>query len=750
MIDVTRREFLRLAGLMGGASLFAGCQLLQEHAPVPKYIEGAPGVDPIETLTGIDNIYTVCGMCPGNCGIRCRIAQGTLVKIGGSPYHPVTAEAPLPFDTPLDKALTHGGSVCAIGSGGIQYLYDPFRVVRPLKRVGPRGSGKWKALTWQQAAQEIVNGGDLFREGQVDGLKAIKESGLGLNFLVGRADWGATRFLDEFINAFPGAALSRDPAARLDAASVEAAQAVFGPGCGPVAPDYRNARFVLSFGDAPLDSGVPLVSIARDMANSRVDGRSFRWAVVDPRLSVSASKADLWLPVIPGRDLELALGIMRALGDIGVKVPELLEKTVEDCAKASGIPAETIVRVAKLLAEAGGRSAVIPGPGILAQPNGSDIAKVILSLNVLVGSMPGSGGLTSRSDDFLAPVEKTLRSAEPGSQTTKSYLTPVKMLLTWQTDPVYDDPGETEPFFSDPKNLPLFVAIDTRISETSALADYILPDTTYLERWDICVSPAAVVQPGIGVRRPVVGNFDAGSGKFSPIFPETRPMEEIVGLLAGTLGLPGFDLDKDGNPRTAWNFYQGLLGKVLDSMKASGMPAPAGRAGLEMVLQRGGVFSSERAELARSGSRAPGLPWVFRPPESSDSGEEGLLLISYSLPFHRTAAEALNSWLLEITPENRLQINHSDAQRLKIEQHSTVIVETLDGEHSAKCKVLILPGIRPGVVAMAKGFGYRESGVRAHLIDLTTSAADETRSAGVNLARLVSGPLPQRVRIRKA
>jgi hypothetical protein len=106
MAYVTRREFLRLAALMGGASLFAGCSLFPENAPVPLYIKGAPGVDPLETLPGISKVYTVCGLCAGNCGICCRVAQETLVKIDGHPFHPASANPRLPFATPLEKAAT--------------------------------------------------------------------------------------------------------------------------------------------------------------------------------------------------------------------------------------------------------------------------------------------------------------------------------------------------------------------------------------------------------------------------------------------------------------------------------------------------------------------------------------------------------------------------------------------------------------------------------------------------------------------
>ncbi len=158
MTDLTRREFIRLATLMGGVSLFAGCTLLHEPEPVPRYSEGSPGADPLEITAGVRNIYTACGACPGNCGTCCRVAEGTLVKIGGNPYHPACADPTLPFNTPLKDAAVYSGAICAMGGSGIQTLYDPFRIAKPLKRVGPRGSGKWKGLSWEQALGEILEG----------------------------------------------------------------------------------------------------------------------------------------------------------------------------------------------------------------------------------------------------------------------------------------------------------------------------------------------------------------------------------------------------------------------------------------------------------------------------------------------------------------------------------------------------------------------------------------------------------------
>ena len=150
-------------------------------------------------------------------------------------------------------------------------LYDPFRVARPLKRVGPRGSGKWAALTWDQAIKEILEGGDLFGEGTVPGLKSIKESGSGSSLLTGRVDWGSASFLNRFLAAFPGAVWLKDRSTIAEDRAVEAADKVLGTGSGPVAADYGGARVLISFGDAPLDSGVPLVSTVRE-------SRTLGWA----------------------------------------------------------------------------------------------------------------------------------------------------------------------------------------------------------------------------------------------------------------------------------------------------------------------------------------------------------------------------------------------------------------------------------------------------------------------------------------
>ncbi len=751
MNSITRRKFLKIAGLMGGSSLFGGCHFFADHGPVPKYINGAPGTDPVETLIGVETRYTVCGLCPGNCGIGCRVAEGGVVKIGGNPFHPSSRDDYLPQETLLKDAVLAGGSVCPIGGSGIQTLYDPFRIARPLKRVGPRGSSKWEPVSWEQAWSEIVTGGNLFGEGTVPGLAQIRDSEEGLSVLVGSADWSAVLFLKLFAASFPGARYVHDHEASLTERARSASEAVFGKGTGIAVPDYRAADCVIGFGDAPLDSGIPLVSLAREIATTRTESGGFEWAVADPRLSVSASKADVWLPVIPGKDVFLALGILRALNDNGSAVHDpggggLLkaasEHTVDEWAERCGVPAMDIRTSARMLAAAGPKAAVFPGTGILAQSDGLEQAKAILALNLAVGSRPGTGGLYAKSDDFTDPTEQQLIKGTVDIE--ESYHEPASGMLIWRADPVYNEGEAARTFFADREKLPLFVAVDTHITETSAFADYILPDTTYLERWDVCLLPPALKARGIGVRVPVVGNMDFGTGQYFPILPETRPMEDIVGALAVRLKLTGFADENGKKPKPAASVFDDMFRVTLNAMKETGFPASGSGLDPVFIMERGGVFSPLPEQEEANGNQKPSQAIAI----SSDSADEEapaedeFRLIAYSLPFHRGPRSGLNSWLLEILPENRVMINTADARRLSIQERQEIVLESPDGKTKLRARAQIVPGIRPGVLATVRGFGYSQAGATEQLIGKETTAADPTRSAGFNPADMT------RVRIR--
>ncbi|MGC8602921.1 MAG: molybdopterin-dependent oxidoreductase [Desulfomonilaceae bacterium] len=759
MARITRRDFIKIASLMGGASLFAGCSLFEKETVAPEYIKGAPSVDAIETTLGVDTRYTICSLCSGNCGISCRIVQGVLAKIGGNPYHPVSKNDPLAFDTRLDKAVKVGASVCAIGSSGIQTLYDPFRILKPLKRIGPRGSRKWKAISWPQAIHEISQGGNLFGEGNVDGLVTIKGSGPGLTLLAGRIDWGSLLFLEKFVSSFHGASLARTDDIMLNAKASLISETVFGSPCGSLDANYQDARFLLNFGCTPLDSGEPLVSIARQISDARLKSPCMAWVVVDPRVSTSSSKADHWVSIVPGSDDKLAIAIAKTLferhGDVlrnhDPEMEQLSRRfSFQELTSQCAIDREIVFKIAGMMAEAGPKCAVLCGKSILRQPNGEQTAKLILTLNTMVGSVPGSGGLLSSNDNLL----KHLRSSILGPNPPEIEPTPLpsenRALIMWEADPLYYAPQKTAKILSDKTTTQLFVTIDRTITESASFSDYILPDTTYLERWDLCSLPTSCNKPGFGVRSPVVGGLDSQSGLYFPLLPDNLIMEDILIQIGASLGLNNFLPDKTGKRLNSWQFYEKVFSSAanyLDHQYSS--PGKISGFQIDEIRKKGGIFPSSEIKAVPVQPVAVKIKnsWSISP-QPIQNDPKDLILVVYTLPFHRSPRSGINSWLLEIIPENKLVINPIDASKQQIKQGDNLIIETPDGKISARIKAQVSPGIKPGVVALAEGFGYIGSGALSNTIDDLKSLEDNTRAAGVNSAKF-SNQFPAKIRIKK-
>ncbi|MDR7518740.1 MAG: molybdopterin-dependent oxidoreductase, partial [Armatimonadota bacterium] len=161
---LTRRELLTTSALLGGSALFAG--------QVPGALQRIrdleqPGVAPthLYELREPDRIlYTSCLQCNTGCGIKVKLDDGLAAKIDGSPYSPFAFLPHVPYATRPEHVAAVDGAICPKGQAGIQTVYDPYRIVKVLKRAGPRGSGRWRTIPFDQAVAEIVDGGKLFAE----------------------------------------------------------------------------------------------------------------------------------------------------------------------------------------------------------------------------------------------------------------------------------------------------------------------------------------------------------------------------------------------------------------------------------------------------------------------------------------------------------------------------------------------------------------------------------------------------------
>ncbi len=170
---LSRRDFLKISGIAGGTLAVLG-NLPQGREAIRKALSLGESAEFFEAKPE-NQIYTVCLQCNTGCGIKVKLFDGIAAKIDGNPYSPWTLWPHIPYQTPVAKAATTEGALCPKGQAGIQSVYDPYRLVSVLKRKpgSKRGEGKWVTISFEQALEEIVNGGDLFGEGKVEGFKDL-------------------------------------------------------------------------------------------------------------------------------------------------------------------------------------------------------------------------------------------------------------------------------------------------------------------------------------------------------------------------------------------------------------------------------------------------------------------------------------------------------------------------------------------------------------------------------------------------
>lgn len=196
-----RRQFLKCSALAGGALAASGAipHLMSQESAAQS--AGKKSSDYVH-LKPENQLYSVCQQCNTNCGIKVKVVDGRIEKIDGSPFNPWTLSPHLAYKTSMSDAARLEGAICPKGQAGIQTLYDPYRIVKVLKRAGKRGENKWKSIPFDQAVAEIVDGGNLFGEGPIEGLKDIcvlRDPEIGKNLAADAAEVARGKMkLDEF------------------------------------------------------------------------------------------------------------------------------------------------------------------------------------------------------------------------------------------------------------------------------------------------------------------------------------------------------------------------------------------------------------------------------------------------------------------------------------------------------------------------------------------------------------------------
>jgi anaerobic selenocysteine-containing dehydrogenase len=521
---LSRRDFLKVAAATGGtAAVVGGTKALftSSHAK-------AAGAGQLTTSTQDVIVPGVCSLCASGCGILARVADGKVVKLEGNPMHPVNL-----------------GALCPKGQAAPELLYNPDRLTGPMKRKGTRGAGDWEKISWDEAAHIVA-----------DQLQAAREAGHpeSVALMYGDTRGQLRSFFERFMQAVGSPNLVSKESLNTAAAKLGMflTQGLYAL---PVY-DLENANYILSFGANLLEAGWnPQRTISGWTFGRRGRSNRNKIVVIDPRQGVHGAKADEWIPINPGTDAALALGMAYVIiksnlfdsqfvHDYGFGFDDFVgeggktrkgfknwvlenydPKKVE---QITGVSATTIARLAGELASNKPAVAVLPGKGGLLNGGmgGVYAAMAIHMLNALIGAIEAPGGVLTQQYFPVTPypdlpkdtvAEKGLKAERVdgagtlfplarhayqavAEQVLEGY--PLEALFLYDCNPVFDAPGGTK-FIQAFERIPLVVSFSAFMDESAQYADLVLPEPTFLERWqDDYIE--GLGYPGIALRQPVI------------------------------------------------------------------------------------------------------------------------------------------------------------------------------------------------------------------------------------------------------
>jgi anaerobic selenocysteine-containing dehydrogenase len=463
-------------------------------------------------------IPTTCPMdCPDTCALEVSVADGRIASIRGSKDHPTT-----------------NGFICSKVARFDQRVYHESRALYPMRRAGVKGEGRFERTTWEEAVATIVA---RFREIIAQhGAEAILPYHYG-----GSNGYLTDGFLDDYFFARLGA--SRLARTLCAVPATEVAVGMYGKMPGVAFEDYVHSKCIIIWGANPKASNIHLVPFLRQAKRSNAF-----IAVVDPKQNFSSDEVDLHLPVYPGADLPLALGMIRLWHEQGrldrqflashaLDLERLLVKAyewpLERAARAARVPPGDVRRLADVYA--GASPAVIRvGWGLERNTNGAQAMAAILAIPALLGKfgMPGGGYTLSNSGAikfnttklFGAPLEwntrevnMTLLADVLNGDLDGRLRPPVKALFVYNCNPAATVPDQAGVLRGLGREDLFTVVFDQVMTDTAAYADLVLPNTTFLEANEIRRGYGAYT---IGGSQPVIARRG-----------EAKPNEEVFALL---------------------------------------------------------------------------------------------------------------------------------------------------------------------------------------------------------------------------
>lgn len=665
-------------------------------------------------------VHAACSHdCPDACGILITVEDGRATKIQGDPAHPVTR-----------------GFLCGKVAKYIDRVYSPDRLLYPMRRIRPKGVAHagptaFERISWDEALDAIVaRFKHISRE---FGPEAVLPYSYGGTL----GQLGNASMDRRFFHRFGASQLDRTICAT---AGGEALKTVYGVKMGTEPEQFRHSKLIIAWGANIHGNNIHLWPFIEE---ARRNGAKL--VVIDPYKTRTAKCADWHLPINPGTDVALALGMMHVIIGEGLHdadyvarhthgFPQLAERvkefTPERVAHLTGISAEDIVKLARKYATT--RPAVIRvNYGIQRSENGGWAVRAVAMLPCIIGSWKeiggglqlstsGSYGLNQQelqrpylmSKSPLGREARTVNMSALGEALTTLDGPPVKSIFVYNSNPAAVAPNQNDVIrgFLRPD---LFTVVhDQFFTDTTDYADIILPATTFFEQKELqtgyghyflqisnpAIAPLGESRPNVEVFRELAHRM----GFEEPCFRDSLDAMIDTALDSPAPLLKGVTrerLEREGHVRLNFaNLAQGVQdhGEHLGEQDATSAPF--------LPFANGGFHTpSGKAEFFSEALAAQGLDPIVNaalPAESRHSAAAK----KYPLEMlARKADNYLNSTFCNIPTHqkmeetNLLEINTADAAVRGIHDGDQVRIFNDRGHITLTARVD--GAVRPGVVA---------------------------------------------------
>lgn len=682
---LTRREFLKLGG---GAAAAAA---MSQFTP-PRAAQGARIIaskDP----NGDGYVPTSCEMCVWRCGVRAKVHEDRVMKLEGHPMHPHSR-----------------GRLCARGQSGLMNTYDPDRALTPLIRAGQRGEGIFRKATWEEALDIVAQ--NMLKIKEQYGAEAMVFSTThclsqtqfeNLLYGFGSPNYGTQRSL--CFNAM-----------------IVANSMTFG--MEEPARDYSQVEYILLTGRNLMEA------ISTSETSDLVDAiaRGVKVVYLDPRFTKTASKAAEWCPIRPGTDLAFHLALIHVIiaeerynkdfvakSTIGfAELAEAVKQyTPEWAAPITGIEADVIYRVAREFSDAGPHALAHNGWRTSNFINSFATERAIAILNALVGNwgvtmFPAAGEEGGSLGKPPQPPYPRISALRLDGVPWKYPFVPLKLGIFQQLrDGILEgQPYQARGWFMARQNpvlslpdrrrtleayakMDFIVNMDIFLNDSAWFADVVLPEASYLERYD----PVVQIGNMLWMRQPVVEPQG-----------EAKSALWIYKQLGTRLGLGDFFQYEDEEDYIRQQIAP--LGVSFEELKLHGfVELPEGETNLHHFPTPSGKIEIYSSTL-EAGKFDP-IPKWEEPPQP----KPGLFYLLTGKVGQHTQFGTQNNLLLHKYQDiPRLWMNPISAQALGLTDWDWVEVTSEVG--SAKVQLQVTEAIRSDCVYLTPGFGHLSKGLR--------------------------------------